>query len=245
MKMPTAAAMFLCLTLLLGGHRLTFAAVVTWEASSGLYPTQIFPPYDLFDTAAADPALSGGVLTLTSSSGALDVLGYDHSGAKINIPPNLQIEAQVRFVSGNSATPSRAPIGIQYVTASGATNFLFIEADTIFLNNPGDVRGPSVALDTDGAFHTYRIEVAGTGVGSPINVFYDNMSLPVLTGALISSAATTPFIEWGDISEATGGVSEWQRFQHNAAVVPEPSAFSLMLMIATLFAARRKLTWSA
>jgi hypothetical protein len=217
----------------------TFAALVTWEASSGLYPHQISPPYTLFDTAAADPNLSAGVLTLTSSTSAMDVLGYDHSGAVLDVPLNLTIEARVRFVSGDSATPNRAPIGIQFVPAPGATNFLFIEGDAIFLNNAGDVRGPSVVVDTDDSFHTYRIEVTGTGVGSPFSVFYDNGALPVLTGALISSAATTPFIEWGDLSESAGGVSEWQLFQHNAAAVPEAPAVTYMLIGGMVLAASR------
>jgi hypothetical protein len=240
MKTSSFVSLMSFLAMLLTSH-VTRAAVVTWEASSGLYPDQISPPYTLFDTAAADPVLSGGVLTLTSSTGALDLLGYDHSGAILDVPPNLQIEAAVRFVSGSSATPNRAPIGIQFVTAPGATNFLFIEADTIFTNNPGDVRGPSAPLDTDDAFHTYRIEVVGTGVGSPFNVFYDNGALPVLTGALINSGVGAPFIDWGDLSDSTGGVSEWQRFQHNAAAaIPEASSLA-MLIVAAIIAAGRTL----
>jgi hypothetical protein len=204
-------------------------ATVIWDASSGLLPDQNSPPFTRIDTAASDPVLAGGAMTLATTIGGNDILGYRQSGAQLDVPANLRIEARLRLVSGSSSEPNRAPAGIGFVPAPGAVNFLWIDADAIFLNLPGDVRGPVATVDTDDAFHTYRIEVTGTAVGSPIRVFYDNGAVPVLTGTLFPSASGEADIDWGDLSEAVGGVSEWQHFEHNAGAVPEPG----MAMIST------------
>jgi hypothetical protein len=215
------------------------AGVITWDGSSGQFPDELSPPFALFDTATTDPVLSGGTLTLsTSLAGAGDILGYRQSGSELEIPALLQIEARLRFISGSSIVNYRAPVGIQFATEPNVVNFLWIEHDVIFLNGPGDTRGPSAAVDTDGDFHTYKIEVAGTGLGSPISVFYDNATTPILTGALFSLPTAFTDIAWGDLSEATAGVSEWQHFQHNAlaAPVPEPNSMALWLIGLSLMA---------
>jgi hypothetical protein len=203
------------------------SAVVAWDGSSGLFPDQINPPFTLFDTAVANPTLSNGTLTLATTVAGNDILGYRQSGAQLSVPANLQIDARVHLVSGSSQMPNRAPIGIQFVPAPGVVNFLWIDTDTIFLNTAGDVRGPSASVDTDGGFHTYHIDVAGTTIGSVINVFYDGGPVPVLTGNLFSSSSTDPEISWGDLSGPVGGTSEWQHFEHNAAATPEPVAATL------------------
>jgi len=203
------------------------AVPVAWDASSGKFPDQINPPFTLFDTAVANPVLSNGTLTLATTVGGNDILGYRQSGTQLNVPANLQIDARVHLVSGSSQAPNRAPIGIQFAPASGVGNFLWIDTDTVFLNTAGDVRGPSASIDTDGGFHTYHIDVAGTTVGSVISVFYDGGAIPVLTGNLFSSSNTEPEISWGDLSDPVGGTSEWQHFEHNAAATPEPVAAAL------------------
>ena len=216
------------------------ADTVTWNGSSGLLPTQITPPYTLVDNAVANPVLSGGILTLNTSSEPLTYMLYDQSGLQLAVPSNLVIEANMRFVSGTSPGTTRAPAGIQFVPAPGLLNFLWIQSDLIFLNQTGDVRGPSAVVDTDGAFHTYRIEVTGQSLGSAVNVFYDNGAIPVLTGALFATASTTTFIDWGDLTDSpgTGGISEWQSFQHNAGV-PEPNSAILLLFTGGCLLARR------
>ena len=129
------------------------------------------------------------------------------------------IEVVMRFVSGASQANSRGAAGIQ-LTVPGATTALWFETDTIFLAGPGLSRGPSVGLDTDGAFHTYRLEISGDMVGSPVNVFYDDGAVPVLTTTLVASGATEAELTWGDLTGIAGGASQWKRFQHNASAVP-------------------------
>jgi len=203
-------------------------AVVIWDGSSGQTPDQITPAYTLLNTSTNAPVLSGGVLTLATPAGGNDILGYRHTGAQLNVPANLDIVARVKLDSGASSFGNRAPVGIQFATGGGGKNFLWIDRDTIFLNADGDVRGPSATVDTDGDFHTYHIEVAGTGVGSPVSVSYDDGPTPILTGSLFASG-TGAEISWGDLSEAVSGTSEWTHFEHNAAEVPEPMAAALAL----------------
>lgn len=60
---------------LLSGASVAGAATHRWDASSGLLPTQIAVPWTAIDTAAADPSLAGGVLTLATVSSA-ENMGY-------------------------------------------------------------------------------------------------------------------------------------------------------------------------
>jgi hypothetical protein len=239
MKMKTLVRFAACAAVFLAPLAASGATVI-WDVSSGVLPDHNNPPFTLLDTAPTDPTLAGGALTLSTPVGGNDVLGYSQSGAQLDVPANLRIEARMRRVSGSSSEQNRAPGGITFAPAAGAVNFLWIDADAIFLNTPGDVRGPVASVDTDDAFHTYRIEVTGTAVGSPINVFYDNGAAPVLTGTLIPSAIGAAEIDWGDLSEAVGGVSEWQHFEHNAGAVPEPGGAVALAAGALVFCATRR-----
>jgi hypothetical protein len=155
------------------------------------------------------------------------------------VPANLQIDARVHLVSAASSPPNRAPAGIEFAPTASAINFLWIDADTIFLLAPDGSRGPTATVDTDGGFHNYHIDVAGTTTGSAVNVFYDGGAVPVLTGVLIPTSAGVPEISWGDLSEAVGGTSEWQHFEHNAAATPEPVGAALAAACTALLCASR------
>src|SRR3954453_11787581 len=69
------------------------AVPVAWDASSGKFPDQINPPFALFDTAVANPVLSNGTLTLSTTVAGSDILGYRQSGTQLNVPANLQVDA--------------------------------------------------------------------------------------------------------------------------------------------------------
>lgn len=92
-------------------------------------------------------------------------------------------------------------------------NVLWIRGDEIFLWASQNVVGPTASVDTDGNFHTYRIEVSSSGV---ITVFYDGSQ--VLTGSTYSNNTWgySQEIWWGDGTGHASGVSQWQFFHHNA-----------------------------
>jgi hypothetical protein len=186
-----------------------------WEAASGLTPDQVCPAWTLVDTApGADPVLSGGVLTLATAAVAEDMF-YLQTDLTAPLPDPIVVEGRLRFVSGSSNLDSRGPAAIAITTAENTGTLFFVGADTIFLTADGDVRGPSASVDTDGAAHTYRIEVTAAGV---VTVSYDGT--PTLTGATYTNAAafgSVPRILWGEGSIVALGTQAWESFRHNAA----------------------------
>jgi hypothetical protein len=123
----------------------------------------------------------------------------------------------MKFISGTSSVPWRASAGIVFYTS----HFLWIGRNEIFLNDGSrQIKGPSASVDTDDAFHTYRIEVEGVNADDAVKVFYDGGL--TLTGALfVADEDEHPLIGWGDVDYfSTSGISEWQSFRHNASAVP-------------------------
>lgn len=241
--MRLVIAVMCCVVLWLGGGTAE-AAVVTWEASSGLTPDQTTQPWELGDTATPeDPILSGGVLTLGTSA-IEENLFYIQSGDSIDMPSMLVIEATVRFVSGSSADASRAPAAINFTTSPGVGNYLFIDQDVIFTNSDGSTRGASAAVDTDEALHLYRIEVSGTATGSMIQIFQDgNLKLSGATFTDSTFNGTVPRVAFGEISILSTGTSEWTRVSHNAyalTAIPAPATATMFALFATPLLLRRR-----
>jgi hypothetical protein len=214
--------------------------VSDYQASSGLFPDQISPPYTLFDEASPEnPALSGGILTLSTSADA-ERMFYIQLEPIVDTSDPFFIEARIRFVSGSSSHVSRAPISIALTTAPDIGNTLFIDRDRVFFNTGEATPGPSALVDTDGAFHTYRIDYNGAGA---LALAYDGV--PVLAGATFASSGfngSQERISWGMGSVLSFGTSDWQFFRHNALAVPEPQTYALLLAGLGLlgFAARRR-----
>lgn len=212
------------------------ADLVTWQASSGLLPDQIGNPYTLVDTSANDPILSSGVLTLETSSDP-ELMGYRMSGAQLSVPSALFIDFNMRMVSSDSSSPSlRTGAVVSITTQNSIGNVINFGIDEVFFLTTGGARGPSANIDTDSAFHDYRIEVSGLDAGSEISLFQDN-SL-VLTHVLVNDSAnygTEERIFFGNHTTVAHGESEWTLFQHNAAAVPEPSGFIASLGLFTAF----------
>ena len=85
-----------------------------------------------------------------------------------------------------------------------------------------DMCTPALArFGSDELRNTYLAPaISGDMVGSPVNVFYDDGAVPVLTTTLVASGATEAELTWGDLTGIAGGASQWKRFQHNASAVP-------------------------
>jgi hypothetical protein len=239
-----------CLRLLLTGLAIamfqhpSFAATNAWFAGSGLLPDQTTTNWVLGDTAAANPTLSGGHMLL--STAASSEIMYYRQIANLSIPANWTIEFRAKFDSRNAAINYNSGMSVFFTAAPYVGNILYFRQDDLWLANGLNVRGPGVALDTDSAFHTYRIELSGTSLGSAIKVFYDNGPLPVLTHQLVGDpnlVGSAARIGFGDGTAGDSGVSEWEYFWHNGSavsIVPEPAPRTLLALGATLLATVRR-----
>jgi hypothetical protein len=102
------------------------------------------------------------------------------------------------------------------------------------------VKGASAFVDTNGQFHTYRIEADFAG---NFDVYYDGVL--TLEGASFSSASangTVPRVIWGLLSSSSTGTAEFEYIEHNAGVpaVPALGGLGAALVVVALAA----LSWS-
>jgi hypothetical protein len=186
-----------------------------WTASSGAFPTSLNPPWQAA-MPGGNSVLENGALRITHLNGQATFYQGDGTENQLDFPTNLVIEARMRLVSGTAI--------IYFVTQPGdAENWLRIGPDEIFVNAGSRTnRGAVAHVDTDNAFHDYRIEVHGVTTGSTVNVFYDGA--PTLTGSLfLGDEDEVIQIVWGTL---TGGESLWQSFRHNASTAPTVSIFT-------------------
>jgi hypothetical protein len=223
----------------------SFAATNAWFASTGLFPDQVSTNWVLSDTApAANPTITGGHLLLSTSANA-EGMNYRQT-ANLAIPSNWTMEFRARFDARNSTANNNSAMVVFFTTGANVGNILYLRQDDIWLANGFLVRGPSAALDTDSAFHTYRIELAGTASGSAVKVFYDNGALPVLTHQLVTDSSlngSSQRIGFGDATAGDSGTSSWEFFWHNGStvsVVPEPEIITLLLWGGICFCIRRR-----
>jgi cysteine-rich repeat protein len=87
---------------------------------------------------------------------------------------------------------------------------LEIGVDSIFLLAGNLTMGDSAVVDTDEAFHTYRIEIAGD---DSVEVYYDDVL--TLTGQAFADVREAGRLSWGNSSVLSQGVSEWLSFSHD------------------------------
>jgi hypothetical protein len=237
----------ICITLACGlGLGAPANALVTlWEASSGLLPDQVDPAWNLNDNApATDPVLSAGVLTLSTAAQAQNMF-YNMTGSDLDFSATsgYWLEGTMRFVSGsNLAGWNRTPAVMGMVFAGGNRATLQIRQDSIFiLNGDNTVGAINNSVDTDDAFHTYRMEIAGKTAGSIVNVYQDGL-LVLTDNSVYNNGASTGSVAFGESSVLATGISEWTYFSHNAAAVaaPEPATVTTLLAGCVALAARRR-----
>ena len=192
------------------------AGDAVWTASSGLLPSGANPRWGFFEYPqnGAHPALEADGLRLRSTNGYIGFYQGDGEPNVLDIPTNLVLEARVRAISGTAA--------IYFVTEQGVENWLSIGTDEIFVHAGARTnRGATAHVDTDNAFHNYRIEVRGVTNGSLFQVFYDGAL--TLTGSLyFEDEDQRTEILWGSYPS---GESLWQSFRHNAFTTPTLTAF--------------------
>ena len=184
-----------------------------WQASSGLLPNEIPHAYTFVDQAdPEDPVLAGGVLTLATSEDA-ERMFYIQSGADLDVPDPWVIEFEMRQVSGASSIVQREPTLVFLTTKADEGQLMSIGADTIFMLTNASTVGPTASVDTDDAFHRYRLEAFGDG---SLDLYQDDAL--VLEGATYVDAGDhgpVPRIAFGPASQGSFGVSEWKSFGHN------------------------------
>jgi hypothetical protein len=203
---------------------LSRAGDAVWTAASGQFPTDASPSWLFYGELTNTVTLVSGVLRMETSP-AFARASYFQEFNTLSIPTNLIIEARVRVVESSSTVAGRAVAGIYFYPQKGIANWLWIGKDEVFVNSGTRFQRGSVAnVDTDDAFHTYRIELHGTTNGSSFDVFYDGTL--TLSGSLFADDEDQePEIAWGDLAYEASGVSEWQSVRHNASAVPTVSIF--------------------
>jgi hypothetical protein len=201
---------------------------VSYDATGGLLPDAVCPGWSLTDSASPeDPVITAGSLTLSTSADG-ENMSYVQTAPDIVVGDPLIVEARMRFISGaSSAADSRAPAALVVTTAPevGTGTVLYIAADEIFLLSGAATRGATAFVDTDDAFHTYRLEADG----GDVRVFQDNVQ--VLDGATfnpVPNNGSVARVAWGDVTSLAHGVSEWQYVRHTA---PSTAACSLTVGI--------------
>lgn len=163
------------------------------------------------------------------------------------MPENLTIEFKARLVSTVRNEKVFSPLSVYFCIGSGLGGAFYLGGDDVWLAGQNQSRAIGTAVDTDDAFHTFRIELTGSTIGSLINVYYDNSLTPLLSSPVVNDEAVygdAPQIGMGDNSNRDSGVSEWEYLWHNAAcvpvnAVPEPSSLALLTVGALLLGARK------
>ena len=232
------------------------ALISRWEASSGLLPDEICQPFGLEDTATPEEPVLGATFLTISTDVDAEHMGYFHSGADVSFTDPLVIEARLRVLSGSGVVTFRAPVEILFTLSPEFGNALYLDVDEIFVLSDNNTKGDSAVVDTDGAFHTYRIEVVVGGLNDgDFEVYYDGVL--TLTGTSFLSLPANglePRVSWGARTSFFHGTSEWEYLEHNAAVVdcliiPTLSQWGVvgfgLLLLATMFVATRRRLSSA
>ncbi len=179
-----------------------------WEASSGEFPDEACPLWNLINTADIEfPTFQGDTLVLTTSANA-ETMYYSLSGSQVSAIDIFVIECRMRYVGGTSDSPEQSGAKVLSII-SGNMNVLVVGQDEIFIWSAVSVKGASAIVDTDDDFHTYRMEYTGTAV----SVYYDD--------SLVLSGSTFPtpnpnLIYFGDGTSVASGTSIWQYVRHNA-----------------------------
>lgn len=207
------------------------AAIVEYDASSGLLPQSVGWTFSDANNPPSVVGVSGGILTLNSAVG-------NRAGWEFNPVPDTAgddgvfMETTARIVSEQHTRVDRGAALPQVGHTDGVIESgvdLYAWEDRIFLNDFDDVTVGTHFMDTTDQLHAYRVELLRTRYW----VFVDD-SL-VLSGTTPVSPSTFNGIGrgFGDTSVFSGGVTEWTQVTIGSLAdiggptVPEPSTLVL------------------
>jgi len=206
---------------LFGGVLPSQAAIMVWDAYLGRLPTELTSAWDWVPPSSGEEAtMASGVLTIRSENNVADYVYFRQLDSDISMPNNLWIEARARYVSGTDTTAGRTPMCILFTTEPNVGNSVWIGEDRIAVMTALWTEGATANVDTNDAFHTYRIEVDGISAGNTFRVYYDGaVTLTGTTFSDVTSHGSVARVVWGDGTKYEGGVSEWQYVAHNASAL--------------------------
>ncbi|MEM7167978.1 MAG: LamG-like jellyroll fold domain-containing protein [Planctomycetota bacterium] len=183
-----------------------------WNIASGVLPDETCMPWTVFLSGGSTAQTTATHMALSTTTTGDDA----EIRQAVTAPDTWVIEARMQLISGSSATANRAPASIVFNAGPLTGNMLNIDHDEIFLLSDCSTAAPAAIVDTNDAFHTYRIEVRG----NTIEVYYDNGPTPVLTSTTFTEASPdcffgSPFLRIGDTAGAAQGESHWEYLAHN------------------------------
>lgn len=193
-----------------------------WSASSGL------PVGQWVATGSAFSSVDSSALTIDTNNIADNSFFLQ---SDITTQNGISIEANARYVSGYTAHSARDSMVVAVTQGNNWGNALFIGQGQIFILSDNMQGGLSASVDTTNSFHTYKIDVGATNGSNAasFNVYYDGVL--TLSGTTFNSSMANgndQSVYWGEASMLANGKSEWA-FVRNAAPVPEPESYAMML----------------
>ena len=191
----------------------TAQSLSVWEASSGLFPEEAGLDYEVFTSGnVPPPTLESDVLTISTSQNA-DNYFYLQIEPDVQPARAFRAEWEMRLLSGSSSSTGRAPFMVFITMSENIGMLLGIDLDRIFFLVDGANPGSPALVDTDDAFHTYRLEHDGSG---GLVLYQDNVQL--LAGNAYESASShgpNKRFGWGEGSTLANGSFEIKSMKHD------------------------------
>lgn len=213
--MRRACRLAASLLLLALGAPAASALTSTWDAASGILPSQMTCPWTLVNSGVG-PSLAGGILSITTSAISQNTY-YQQTQAQLAMPADsLVITWKTKFVSGTTTNSTRSSDAVQVEVTPFRGTVVFVGNGEIFFNSGPTTRGGTSSVLTSDAIHTYRLVIIGTALR-----IYQDGALRLTGSTFIDSVngsfAGFPRILWGEASSLAFGSEQWTFFQHNAA----------------------------
>jgi hypothetical protein len=229
-RFQIAAVMLACL---IGSGNALHAAIITYDASTGLLPDATGWTLDSAGTDGAI-SISGGVLNMTAATGSRRDWGVNPVPATFG-EQGAFMEATVRIVA---ETHSRSDRGISIAGighadgATGSAADVYAWTDRIFVMNSYDQFAGGFLMDTTDGFNTYRAEL----LFDKLWIFVDDALVLDLTVPILPAALNAVGGEFGVGGNFSGGTAEWTEVRLGSLAdiggptVPEPASWILGLL---------------